>query len=74
MPKESKAVTKLVKTNFEFKQLHKEHEELKTKIDKIARIKFPTEDDEKLRRELQKKKLVGKDRMEQIMRQNEDSL
>jgi hypothetical protein len=65
-------IQELIRTNFEFKQLHKEHETLETKLEELAKIKFVSIDDEKLRKELQKKKLVGRDRMEQILRQHQN--
>ena len=65
------AVQELIKTNFEFKQLHKEHEKLEVKLEEISKKKFVTAEEEKARRELQKKKLVGRDRMEEILRQHQ---
>ena len=62
----------LIRTNFEFKQLYKEHEKLETKLEEITKLKFVSREDENLKKELQKKKLVGRDRMEEILRQHEN--
>jgi uncharacterized protein YdcH (DUF465 family) len=67
----SKTAQELIKNNFEFKQLYKEHETLEVQINTISKKKHISSDDEIHRKELQKKKLVGKDRMEQILRQAE---
>ncbi len=64
-------IEKLIQTNFEFKQLHREHERLEKKLEELSKVKFVSIDDEKYRKELQKKKLVGRDRMEQILRQHQ---
>ncbi len=72
--KNSKIIQDLVKTNFEFKQLHKEHETLEVKIDELAHKKYVSDEEEKLKKELQKKKLVGRDRMEEILRQYQGQL
>lgn len=72
--KNSKIIQDLVKTNFEFKQLHKEHETLEVKIAELAHKKYVSDEEEKLKKELQKKKLVGRDRMEEILRQYQGQL
>jgi uncharacterized protein YdcH (DUF465 family) len=64
-------IQELIKTNFEFKQLYKEHETLEDRLDQISKLKFVSEDDETKKKELQKKKLLGRDRMEEILRQYE---
>lgn len=71
---DEKVVQKLVSSNFEFKQLHREHQTLETKIHELASKKYVSEKEEMLRRELQKKKLSGRDRMEEILREYQASL
>lgn len=65
-------IQELIRTNFEFKQLYKEHDSLEQKLEKLSKVKFASIEDEKQRKELQKKKLVGRDRMEQILRQHQN--
>jgi uncharacterized protein YdcH (DUF465 family) len=65
-------IQELIRTNFEFKQLYKEHDTLEQKLEKLSKVKFASIEDEKQRKELQKKKLVGRDRMEQILRQHQN--
>jgi len=65
-------IQELIRTNFEFKQLYKEHESLEKKLDELSKVKFVSINDEKTKKELQKKKLVGRDRMEQILRQHQN--
>ncbi len=67
--KDTNAVQELIKKNFEFKQLHKEHEVLENKLIELSKLKFISADGELQKKELQKKKLVGRDRMEEILRQ-----
>jgi uncharacterized protein YdcH (DUF465 family) len=64
-------IQELIRTNFEFKQLHREHETLEQKLDQLSKLKFISKEDEASKKQLQKKKLVGRDRMEQILRQHE---
>ncbi len=64
-------IQELIRTNFEFKQLYKEHDTLEQKLIELSKVKFVSIEDEKQRKELQKKKLVGRDRMEQILRQHQ---
>lgn len=71
MKKEGNTVQELIKTNFEYKQLHKEHEKLEVELFELSKKKFISFEDEKLKKELQKKKLVGRDRMEEILRQHQ---
>lgn len=68
---DTKTVQELIKKNFEFKTLHKQHETLETKLSELSKAKFVSPEDEQLKKELQKKKLVGRDRMEQILRQHQ---
>ena len=70
--KQSKASQDLAKTNFEYKQLQKEHETLEIQIDAISRKKYVTDEDEQRRRTLQKKKLIGRDRMEEILKRYQE--
>lgn len=74
MKQDQKIVQKLVSSNFEFKQLHREHETLENKINEITKQKFVSDKEDKLRKELQKKKLSGRDRMEEILREFQASL
>lgn len=65
-------IQELIRTNFEFKQLHKEHELLENKLQELSKLKFISREDESRKKQLQKKKLVGRDRMEEILRQHEN--
>ena len=67
----TRTIQELIRTNFEFKQLHKEHETLEQKLNQISKLKFISREDETTKKQLQKKKLIGRDRMEEILRNHE---
>ena len=57
---------KILNSDVNFKRLHSEHTELKLKIENLNKIKFPTAHEEIERKQHQKKKLILKDKMEEI--------
>lgn len=63
----NRAIEQLIQTNFEFKKLHQEHQTLEAKIEALDKQKYLSVEEERLRKELQKKKLTGKDQMEKIV-------
>ena len=71
MKNQTNTIQELIKNNFEYKQLHKEHEKLEVKLFELSKKKFVSVEDEQTKKQLQKKKLVGRDRMEQILREHQ---
>ncbi|MFH1263395.1 MAG: YdcH family protein [Pseudomonadota bacterium] len=61
-------VAELLDANTEFRALFKEHQELEAQIEEFGRRRFLTTDESMERKRLQKVKLQGKDRMEEILR------
>jgi uncharacterized protein YdcH (DUF465 family) len=59
--------SQLIAENFEYKKLSKQHEDLENQISKLDKQKYLTLEQEKLRKDLQKEKLAGRDRMEKIL-------
>ncbi len=57
----------LLSTNPELGSLMKEHEELERKINDLERKPFLTEDEKVEKKRLQKLKLRGRDRIEEIL-------
>ena len=64
-------IKKILKENFEFRKLSEEHEEFETKLETLAKKKYVDEQDEHTKKTLQKKKLSGKDRMEELIAEYE---
>ncbi|MCB1198699.1 MAG: DUF465 domain-containing protein [Deltaproteobacteria bacterium] len=62
-----KIIGELIASNFEYKRLHKEHGDLEEKITALDKQRHLSPEDERLRKELQKKKLSGKDMMEKMV-------
>ena len=66
-------IAELLRENHEFKKLHKEHERLETQLEGLNGRVSLTASDEMERKNIQKKKLARKDRMEEILRQSQNS-
>ena len=66
-PKDEALITEVTKDNEELKKLWEEHLEYKEKIAELDRRPYLTPDQTVERRRLQKFKLVGKDRIEEIL-------
>lgn len=61
-------IRKLIPKDKELKRLWDEHLEYEEKLDQLNRRRFLTTEEEMRRKELQKLKLRGKDRIEEILR------
>lgn len=66
---QSPVVETLLKRNFEFKKLYVEHETMEEKLRRLDARKALTEEEEHERKQIQKMKLSGKDRMYAIIRE-----
>ncbi len=62
-------IKSLQENNEEFKNLQKKHIEYEAELEKIAEKKFLTPEEEIQKTQLKKLKLVGRDRMESIIRE-----
>lgn len=67
--KDIQLINKLSQENAELKKLWEEHLDYKTKLEDFNKKKYLSADDELKRKEIQKLKLSGKDRIEDILRQ-----
>ncbi len=70
---EPSLLNKLVSENTEFKSLYDEHNDLKNQVDELNNRKFLTPEQEIDKKKLQKKKLSTKDRIMEIVGENEAS-
>jgi uncharacterized protein len=68
--KDLQLINKMILENPELKKLWEEHRDYKTKLEEYNRKKYLSAEDELKRREIQKLKLAGKDRIEDILRLN----
>ncbi|HEY9160852.1 MAG TPA: DUF465 domain-containing protein [Desulfomonilia bacterium] len=66
--KDLQLINKIIPENPELKKLWEEHLDYKVKLDEFNRKKYLSAEDELKRREIQKLKLAGKDRIEDILR------
>ena len=66
--KRDQVVDRLLKNDFEFRQLYQEHQTLETRLREIDARRYLTVREEMERKQIQKQKLQGKDRMEEILR------
>ncbi len=65
---QSSIIEKLVKEDHEFRHLYKEHQSLEAKLEEIDNRRYLSDEEQLERRRIQKMKLIGKDRMEEILR------
>jgi len=65
---------KLRTDNEEFKKLHDQHLELKSKVDELSKLKFMSPEQEIEKKNHQKEKLILKDRMGKIVSQYQGEL
>jgi len=70
--KDLQLINKIVLKNPELKKLWEEHLDYKVKLEEYNRKKYLSAEDELKRREIQKLKLAGKDRIEDILRLNRE--
>jgi uncharacterized protein YdcH (DUF465 family) len=70
---ESTLLNKLVSENNEFKSLYDEHNDLKNQVDALNNRKFLTPEQEIEKKNLQKQKLIKKDRLMEIVGENQPS-
>lgn len=61
-------IRRLIPKNKELKQLWDEHLEYEEKLDQLNKRKYLSTEEEMRRKEIQKLKLRGKDRIEEILR------
>jgi len=62
----------LIRSHFEFRKLHEEHESMEVKLRKLDNKKHLSPEEESERKHIQKMKLSGKDRMYEIIRATEE--
>lgn len=68
--KEEELKTKLMEENPEFRALAEEHEKFEIILEEFNRKPYLTPAEEIERKNIQKQKLKGKDRMERILKKN----
>ena len=66
--KEENVIEKAKKDNEEFRKLYEEHRELERRLEEFNKKRFLVSDEEIEKKRIQKIKLYGKDRMEEILR------
>ncbi|MCD6571278.1 MAG: DUF465 domain-containing protein [Deltaproteobacteria bacterium] len=66
-------ILKLVPHNRELKRLWDEHLEYEEKLEKYNKRRYFSTEDDIMRREIQKLKLAGRDRIEEILRKYRNS-
>ena len=66
--KEENVIEKAKKDNEEFRKLYEEHRELERRLEEFNKKRFLVSDEEVEKKRIQKIKLYGKDRMEEILR------
>lgn len=62
-------ISDLLNSNFQYKRLYNEHLDLEARIEKLDKQKYLSLEEERLRKELQKKKLSGRDLMEKLLQE-----
>ncbi|MCB0271416.1 MAG: hypothetical protein KDD46_00225 [Bdellovibrionales bacterium] len=62
--KRQNIISDLIKSDFEYKRLFEEHQDLEERLAELDKQKYLSLEEERLRKELQKKKLSGRDIME----------
>lgn len=65
---EDDLIERLKNEDKEFCHLLQEHQYLEKKLEKLNKLRYLTTREEIARKEIQKKKLLGKDRMAEILR------
>jgi len=64
---DTELIQELIKTNQELAALWKEHQEFEDQLEDMNRRLFLTPEEEMQRKQLQKQKLIGRDRIEIIL-------
>ena len=67
MPEKTKLIDSIRRQNREFKRLEEKHKEYEARLDKLMRHIYLTPNQEILKQEIKKKKLLTKDRMAEIV-------
>ena len=65
--KEEELIRSLVDTDSELRECYEEHQGLKQRLEELRQQSHLTEEEELEEKQIQKQKLVGKDRMMQIL-------
>ncbi len=60
-------IERLLPEDRELRQLWEEHRRLEDQLEALRHVRFPTPEEEQRRRELQKTKLAGRDRIQAIL-------
>jgi hypothetical protein len=68
--KDAQLIRKLIPHNKELKRLWDEHLEYEKKLEKYSERRYFSTEDELRRKEIQKFKLAGRDRIEEILRKH----
>ena len=68
-PQETEIQKKLEKSNVEYRRLMKDHRRLDDRLHEIDQLTYQTKEMEQERKEIQKLKLLNKDRRAQLVRQ-----
>jgi uncharacterized protein YdcH (DUF465 family) len=66
---ENALIVQLKETNPEFRQLMEEHRRYEQQLDEFNKLRFLTSEQELEKKQVQKLKLHGKDRMAEILRE-----
>lgn len=70
---DNELIRELIKTNQELATLWKEHQEFEERLEDMNQRLFLTPEEEMQRKQLQKQKLVGRDRIELILAEHRAS-
>lgn len=68
---DAELIERVKSENLEFRRLLAEHQEYETQLDTFNELRYLTSEQEMARKQLQKRKLLGKDRMLAILSQYE---
>jgi uncharacterized protein len=66
--KDAALIEQLIPENSELEKLVKEHKEFETRLEEFNKKIYLTEEENRERKRIQKLKLAGRDRIEQILR------
>jgi len=67
--RDEELVNQLIPKNEELKKLVKEHKEFETQLDEYNKRLYLSDEESRERKRIQKLKLAGRDRIEQILRE-----
>jgi hypothetical protein len=66
--KDEELIERLIPENEELKRLVKEHKEFESQLEELKKRLYLSDEEDREKRRLQKLKLAGRDRIEQILR------